>query len=151
MMKALSIESEYVTLIIEGEKTNEYRSWITHHRGKILLHCKSIPGWSHGFIMGVAEIVDCKEIDQGYAFVLENPREVLPIKLRGMQKIFNVEIDESELVYTDEHWGDEEKKILIERMTEIQYGNKNVVKDLENLFEEQSKPKKQFNKNLVHG
>ena len=37
-MKALTIKEPWATLIIEGYKEYEFRSWKTNYRGKILIH-----------------------------------------------------------------------------------------------------------------
>ncbi len=71
-MKVLSIKEPWATLIINGCKQYEFRSWKTNYRGKILIHAsKSIEKkniirfsdlklhYNPGFIIGEAEIVDC--------------------------------------------------------------------------------------------
>ena len=37
-MKALTIKEPWASLIINGYKTYEFRSWNTSYRGKILIH-----------------------------------------------------------------------------------------------------------------
>ena len=37
-MKTLSVHQPYATLICSGVKTVENRTWVTNHRGKILIH-----------------------------------------------------------------------------------------------------------------
>ena len=37
-MKALTIKEPWATLIIDGYKKYEFRSWKTKYRGKILIH-----------------------------------------------------------------------------------------------------------------
>lgn len=37
-MKTLTIKEPFATLIINGYKTYEFRSWKTNYRGKILIH-----------------------------------------------------------------------------------------------------------------
>ena len=37
-MKALTIKEPWATLIIEGYKEYEFRSWKTNYRGKVLIH-----------------------------------------------------------------------------------------------------------------
>lgn len=78
-MKALTIKEPWATLIIEGYKKYEFRSWKTAYRGKILIHagltlekdmidrfkeynlnCKC------GYIIGEAEIVDCIKVDKKF-------------------------------------------------------------------------------------
>lgn len=46
-MKALSIRADYVFDILVGDKTQEFRSWQTAYRGKLLLctTVKKIPGY----------------------------------------------------------------------------------------------------------
>lgn len=80
-MKALTIKEPWATLIIEGYKAYEFRSWKTNYRGKILIHAgMSLEkenaekfkdynlNYSKGAIIGEAEITDCifvtKEINE---------------------------------------------------------------------------------------
>lgn len=80
-MKVLTIKEPWATLIIEGYKAYEFRSWKTKYRGKILIHAgMSLEKenankfkdynleYSKGAIIGEAEITDCifvtKEINE---------------------------------------------------------------------------------------
>ena len=76
-MKVLTIKEPWATLIIEGYKKYEFRSWKTNYRGKILIHTsKSLEknmmerfkeydfNYNCGYIIGEAEIVDCILVDQ---------------------------------------------------------------------------------------
>lgn len=76
-MKALTIKEPWATLIIEGYKKYEFRSWKTKYRGKILIHAgMSLERdnvdrfavynleYSKGVIIGEADIVDCILVDQ---------------------------------------------------------------------------------------
>lgn len=77
-MKALTIKQPYASLIIEGYKKYEFRSWKTNYRGKILIHVglskdKSINkfdnynlNYIYGAIIGEAEIIDCVLIDEEF-------------------------------------------------------------------------------------
>ena len=69
-MKALTIKEPWASLIINGYKEYEFRSWKTNYRGKILIHAgmsnENISKfdiynleYSKGEIIGEAEIVDC--------------------------------------------------------------------------------------------
>lgn len=71
-MKVLTIKEPWATLIIEGYKRYEFRSWKTKYRGKILIHAgMSLERdnaerfkeynleYSKGAIIGEAELVDC--------------------------------------------------------------------------------------------
>ena len=78
-MKALTIKEPCATLIIEGYKKYEFRSWKTNYRGKVLIHAgKSIEkgaanrfkkynlNYIYGAIIGEAEIVDCILVDKAF-------------------------------------------------------------------------------------
>lgn len=78
-MKVLTIKEPYATLIIEGYKKYEFRSWKTNYRGKILIHAgltleKEVVkkfedynlDYSKGQIIGEAEIVDCIKVDEEF-------------------------------------------------------------------------------------
>ena len=69
-MKALTIKEPWASLIINGYKEYEFRSWKTNYRGKILIHAgmsnENISKfdiynleYSKGEIIGEAELVDC--------------------------------------------------------------------------------------------
>ena len=76
-MKALTIKQPWASLIIEGNKKYEFRSWKTNYRGKILIHAglslekdmeerfiKYDLEYKLGYIIGEAEIVDCILVDK---------------------------------------------------------------------------------------
>ena len=71
-MKALTIKEPWASLIINGYKEYEFRSWKTNYRGKILIHagmtlekemakkfdCYNLD-YGNGEIIGEAELTDC--------------------------------------------------------------------------------------------
>jgi hypothetical protein len=57
-MKAFSVREPWASLIVEGKKTLELRSWRTHYRGTVLVHRS---GRDRGLI-GMAEIAYIIEI-----------------------------------------------------------------------------------------
>ena len=76
-MKALTIKQPFATLIIEGYKKYEFRSWKTSFRGEIYIHAgKSIDkealkrvedlnlSYPTGCIIGKAKIVDCVKVEE---------------------------------------------------------------------------------------
>ena len=88
-MKVLTIKEPWATLIIEGHKKYEFRSWKTNYRGKILIHAgMSIENdvlerfkdynlkCSKGAIIGEAEITDCILVDESFNKTI---RELDPI------------------------------------------------------------------------
>lgn len=74
-MKALTVKQPWATLISEGIKKYEFRSWKTNYRGKILIHAgagidkeklkefkKLNLDYPKKRIVAVAEIEDCLEL-----------------------------------------------------------------------------------------
>ena len=89
IVKALTIKEPWATLIIDGYKRYEFRSWKTNYRGKILIHAglslekdmlerfRDYPiCCSKGMIIGEAILVDCILVDENFERKL---REVDPI------------------------------------------------------------------------
>jgi len=75
-MKTLTIKQPYASLIVEGYKEYEFRTWKTNYRGRILIHAgKGIDketinnfkplelDYPNGYIIGSVEIVDCIKVD----------------------------------------------------------------------------------------
>lgn len=78
-MKTLTIKEPWATLIVDGYKKYEFRSWKTNYRGKILIHagmslerdmlenCKNYNlQCSKGAIIGEADLVDCILVDDKF-------------------------------------------------------------------------------------
>lgn len=75
-MKVITIKQPWATLIAEGLKEYEFRTWKTKHRGEILIHAgkgidkKAMEKFKHlnleypiGCIIAKAKITDCIYID----------------------------------------------------------------------------------------
>lgn len=75
-MKTLTIKQPYASLIVEGYKEYEFRTWKTNYRGRILIHAgKGIDketinnikplelDYPNGYIIGSVKIVDCIKVD----------------------------------------------------------------------------------------
>lgn len=84
-MKALTIKEPWASLIINGYKKYEFRSWKTNYRGKILIHAgmsiekdmlEKIKAYNieitKGAIIGEAEIIDCILVDEEFDKELRN-------------------------------------------------------------------------------
>lgn len=123
-MKAISIHADYAYDIANNIKTIETRSWPTNYRGEILI-CSTVAGknktTSKSFIFGnaiaVATLKDCKPFTredrkkalvhwstnmQGmYSWHLTNIKPIKPIPVKGQQRIYNVNIDPSDIEYLD--------------------------------------------------
>lgn len=78
-MKALTIKQPWTSLIVDGYKKYEFRSWKTNYRGKILLHAglslekDTLERFKDynlnctlGAIIGEAELVDCILVDSKF-------------------------------------------------------------------------------------
>ena len=87
-MKALTIKEPWASLIINGHKQYEFRSWRTHFRGKFYIHAGlSIEKqelsrfeeykmtYACGAIIGEANLVDCVWVDEKFKMKLldDNP------------------------------------------------------------------------------
>lgn len=79
-MKVLTIKEPWASLIIEGYKKYEFRSWRTNYRGKILIHAgmslekdmlerfeKYDLHCSKGAIIGEAILTDCILVDEEFS------------------------------------------------------------------------------------
>lgn len=77
-MKVITIKQPFATLIAEGIKEYEFRTWKTKYRGDILIHAgkgvnkKAMEKYKHlnldypsGCIIAKANLVDCIEINDG--------------------------------------------------------------------------------------
>lgn len=75
-MKAISIKQPWASLIINGYKEYEFRTWKTKYRGKILIHASQMidkdimTKFKHlnlefpmGCIIGEVNITDCLKVD----------------------------------------------------------------------------------------
>ena len=87
-MKALTLREPWASLVLEGVKTLETRSWATRYRGELFIHAGSgrVPrGDAHvnelmnllegplhyGLVRARCELVDCVRIDAEYAREVE--------------------------------------------------------------------------------
>lgn len=95
-MKCLSLRPDWADLIAAGEKTTEFRTWSTTHRGDLLIHAnKNLPKAAKGLLVSgyciaVVNIFDVKRYKKGYGWKLKDLRFIKPIKINGQQRLFNV-------------------------------------------------------------
>ena len=98
-MKVLTIKQPWASLIIEGYKKYEFRSWKTKYRGKILIHAglslekdmnKRFEEYnlkhSFGCIIGEAELVDCILVDEKFNEELKNINSLVYAKSNHVEK-----------------------------------------------------------------
>ncbi len=117
-MKALSVKQPWASLIADGEKNIEVRSWSTPHRGPLLICSGARPDAEHallddqghaidlplGVLLAEVELTDCRpltpddlhdacldEYSPGlFAWVLANPRHIDPIPVKGRLGLFDL-------------------------------------------------------------
>jgi hypothetical protein len=117
-MKALSVRQPWASLIADGEKTIEVRSWPTHHRGPLLICSSSKPDADHalqddqgmaidlplGMLLAEVDISDCRPLTPDdlhdacrenwspglWAWILTNPRHIDPIPVKGRLGLFDL-------------------------------------------------------------
>ncbi len=93
-MKVITIQQPWATLIAEGYKEYEFRTWKTKYRGEILIHAgkgidkKAIERFEHlnleypvGQIIAKANITDCVKVDDK---LREELKEKDPIVYKGV-------------------------------------------------------------------
>lgn len=91
-MKVLTIREPWASLIVNGYKEYEFRSWKTNYRGKILIHAglkietdiierfkEYNLEYQKGVIIGEADLVDCILVDRKFKKIL---RKINPIVYR---------------------------------------------------------------------
>jgi len=91
-MKVLTIREPWASLIVNGYKEYEFRSWKTNYRGKILIHAglkietdiierfkEYNLEYQKGVIIGEADLVDCILVDRKFKRRL---RKINPIVYR---------------------------------------------------------------------
>ena len=104
-MKALSIKEPWASLISNGHKIIETRTWKTTYRGKLLL-CASRKPKSSLSGMAFADLVDirlmtkedekkacCKIYDRAHSWFLENVTPIKPFPVKGQLGLFDMDYD----------------------------------------------------------
>ena len=117
-MKTLTIKQPFATLIVEGLKEYEFRTWKTNYRGEILIHAgkavdkKAMKKYEYlgleypkGCIIGKATITDCIKIDDDARKILKEKNSVIysniidnkdwngyGFKLENVEKLENIEV-----------------------------------------------------------
>ena len=89
-MKVLTIKQPFATLIAEGIKEYEFRTWKTKFRGEVLIHAgkgidkKAMEKYKHlnldypsGCIIAKAIITDCVKIDDEMRVLLKNKKSIV--------------------------------------------------------------------------
>ena len=86
-MRALSVRQPFAELIMQGVKTEEYRSQPTNITGQVYIYASLTPSENNsydlavdelprGVIVGTVEITGCKKNRGGYAWKLSKPKRL---------------------------------------------------------------------------
>ena len=104
-MKALTVKNPWATLIAQGKKTIETRTWATNYRGPLLICASTNPSGSNaGHAVCIADLVDirpmlpqdeakacCKLYPKAKAWILDNIRPIdPPFPVRGWPGLFEI-------------------------------------------------------------
>jgi hypothetical protein len=106
-VRALSIKEPWASLIWEGKKSVETRTWKTSYRGVVLLCASKSPnGGLAGNAFAVATLVDvkpmvkehevlaCCEVYPGaYSWFFKDVRVIAPFPVKGSLGLFEVDYD----------------------------------------------------------
>lgn len=117
-MKVITIKQPWATLIAEGYKEYEFRTWKTKYRGPILIHAgkgvdkKAMEKFKHlnleypvGQIIAKATITDCVYVDEEFAqemykkdpavygLVIKNEWDGYGFKLENIEKLKPIKIN----------------------------------------------------------
>ena len=101
---AISIHQPYASMIADGVKVIELRTWATVHRGPILI-CSTkrpiVPDLPNGVALCIVDVIDCRPMKPSdailahhdyrpglIAWCLANPRRVEQVPVRGQQRLF---------------------------------------------------------------
>lgn len=89
-MKVITIKQPFATLIVEGIKKYEFRTWKTNYRGEIFIHAgkgvdkEAMKKYAHfhfdypsGCIIGKATLTDCIKIDKEARDMLANKKSIV--------------------------------------------------------------------------
>lgn len=90
-MKVLTIKEPWATLIAEGIKEYEFRTWKTNYRGEILIHAgktraneypkivRKYPNFEYmeGFIIAEVTISDCIKVDKEFINYLKKKNAIV--------------------------------------------------------------------------
>jgi hypothetical protein len=85
-------------MVAKGQKNVEYRSWGTSYRGDLLVVAATyVPrlrqhrDLPRGCALAVVTLVDCVQVEPRlHAWLLENPRTVPSIPVKGRQRLWRV-------------------------------------------------------------
>jgi len=109
ILKAISIHQPFASLIAQGTKTIETRSWKTEYRGDLLIlstQKPKCPNLKCGYALCIVDLYGCRPMNKNdevkaccemyagaWSWLLRNLRVIEPVPCRGGQRIFTVDIE----------------------------------------------------------
>ena len=109
-IQAISLHQPYASMVANGSKIIETRSWPTNHRGDLLIVSTkkpAVPGFLCGYALCIVNLIDCRPMtvndesearckwfNGAWAWVLSDIRRIEPFRVRGYQGIYVVEIEQ---------------------------------------------------------
>lgn len=112
-MRCLTLKEPWATLVREGKKTIETRTWRTSYRGPILITTSKMPrtGFA-GMAIAVVDVLDCRIMTledepaaccaiypRAQAWLLGNVRPIVPFATQGARGLFVDESVDSRIVF----------------------------------------------------
>jgi hypothetical protein len=105
-MKAISIREPWATLIAEGKKTIEVRSWPTKYRGELLICASQKPkGQNSGMAVAIVNLVDVRLMKKGdekkalcelftdcYSWILKDVKKIEPFPVKGKLGFYDIDV-----------------------------------------------------------
>lgn len=105
-MKSLSIKQPWASLIADGKKTIEVRTWKTNYRGDFLIVSSATPKNQGiaGHAIAIATLSDCRPAipydddakaccdvyENDFAWILTNIRKITPFPVKGKLNFYEV-------------------------------------------------------------
>jgi len=93
-MKALSIKYPWVTLIAQGKKNIEIRTWQTQYRGPLLICASKKPTFDYaGYAICIVDLIDIRLNRKCYHWILDNVRLIEnPFPVKGQLMLFEIDL-----------------------------------------------------------
>lgn len=109
IIKALSLHQPFASMVATGAKPIETRTRQTHYRGDLLIVSTlkpDMPGFLCGFALCIVEVTGCRKMTRAdekaarckfrpgaWAWLLSNVRPIPPVRCRGYQGMYEVELE----------------------------------------------------------
>lgn len=94
-IKCIVVHLPYWEEIMLGEKTIEYRTWTTSYRGPLAIAAakRKEAGDRAGCAVCTIELVDIRKgSGNEFEWILEDPRPIWPVPIKGRLGIFDIDI-----------------------------------------------------------